>query len=99
MDSEDNIKNTNALEGNIQLLSSQNPNKDSIDIEDLNVSMSKKKIETLDEPIKDTIVIIIIFSFYLICLKDERFKNDCLQIEICFATKNEGRKRKRIEKM
>lgn len=66
MDSEDNIKNANALEGNIQLLSSQNPNKDSLDIEDLNVSMSKKKIETLDEPIKDTIVKIIFFLLFKI---------------------------------
>ena len=44
------------LEGNIQLLSSQNPNRESIDIEDLNASMSRKRLETLDEPIKETIV-------------------------------------------
>ena len=54
---EEKTKDGKSLEGNIQLLSSQNPNRDSIDIEDLNASMSRKRLETLDEPIKDTIVI------------------------------------------
>lgn len=57
MDSEDQIKDNKGLEGNIQLLSSQNPNRESIDIEDLNMSVNKKKLETLDEPIRDTIVL------------------------------------------
>lgn len=57
MDPTESNKEEKSLEGNIQLLASQNVNRDSIDIEDVNVSMSKKKLETLDEPITDTIVI------------------------------------------
>ena len=66
MDAEENNKEVKTLEGNIQLLSSQNVNRESIDIEDLNASMTKKKLETLDEPIKDTIVKLFFFHLNLI---------------------------------
>ncbi len=56
METEENNKEGKGLDGNILLLPSQNVNRDSIDIEDLNTSMSKKRLETLDEPIKETIV-------------------------------------------
>ena len=56
METEEENKEGKGLDGNILLLPSQNVNRESIDIEDLNASMSKKRLETLDEPIKETIV-------------------------------------------
>jgi hypothetical protein len=53
---EEKTKEGKTLEGNIQLLPSQTVNRESIEIEDLNASMSRKRLETLDEPIKETIV-------------------------------------------